>query len=132
MDISPARKVPLFVCGGVDALTGCIPYLMALAKLSEVAIVEALPEDADAPVAVIGEIRLMLKVEIDLAAETERLSREIARLEDEIAKARAKLANERFVARAPTQVVEQEKKRLSDFTAALEKLMPRLERLRHA
>ncbi|GHU29530.1 valine--tRNA ligase [Betaproteobacteria bacterium] len=130
MNLSPARKVPLIASGDAEALKRCAPYLMALAKLSEVQIVERLPEDANAPIAVVGEIRLMLKIEIDIAAETERLAKEIARLESEITKARAKLANESFVARAPAQVVEQEKKRLADFSATLEKLEPQLERLR--
>ncbi|MDR0440045.1 MAG: class I tRNA ligase family protein, partial [Candidatus Accumulibacter sp.] len=129
MGISPARRMPLFASGDAETLTRCAPYLKALGKLSEVRIVERLPDDADAPVAVAGEIRLMLKVEIDVAAEIERLGKEIARLESEIAKANAKLANERFVARAPAEVVEQEKKRLADFTATLEKLKPQLERL---
>jgi len=130
MNISPAQKVPLIASGNAEILERCAPYLKALAKLSEVQIVESMPEDANAPVAVVGEIRLMLKIEIDVAAETERLSKEIARLEGEITKATAKLANESFVARAPAQVVEQEKKRLADFAATVEKLKPQLERLK--
>jgi valyl-tRNA synthetase len=130
MGISPAQKVPLNASGDTEVLQRCARYLKALAKLSEVQIVEQMPEDANAPIAVVGEIRLMLKIEIDVAAETERLAKEIARLEGEIVKATAKLANESFVARAPAQVVEQEKKRLADFSATVEKLKPQLARLK--
>jgi valyl-tRNA synthetase len=64
----------------------------------------------------------MLKIEIDVAAERERLDKEIARLANEVTKTKAKLDNESFVARAPAAVVEQEKKRMSDFSATLVQL----------
>ncbi len=129
MNLSPAQKVPLIASGNADALAGFAPYLKALAKLADVQIVDTLPDDANAPTAVVGETRLMFRIEIDVAAESERLAKEIARLEGEIVKARAKLGNESFVARAPAPVVEQEKKRLADFVATVEKLKPQLERL---
>jgi valyl-tRNA synthetase len=129
MNLSPAQKIPLVASGDKEALGDFAIYLKALAKLSEIEIVATMPERANAPIAVVGETRLMFKIEIDVAAESERLAKEIARLEGEIVKARAQLGNESFVARAPAQVVEQMKKRLADFVATVEKLRPQLARL---
>jgi valyl-tRNA synthetase len=130
MQLSPAVKVPLIMQADQrEGLAGFAPYLQALAKLSEVQVVEALPE-SPAPVSVVGEIKLMLKVEIDVAAERERIGKEIARLEGEIAKAETKLGNESFVARAPAQVVAQEKERLAAFKATLEKLREQFGKLK--
>jgi valyl-tRNA synthetase len=80
-------------------------------------------------VAVQGDARLALHVEIDVAAEKERLTKEIKRLEGEIVKAQAKLGNESFVARAPAAVVEQEKQRMADFGATLERVQQQFNRL---
>jgi valyl-tRNA synthetase len=132
MQLSPAVRVPLILeaadAEGKAQLQSCAPYLQALAKLSEVLVVDALPE-SPAPVLVIGQVKLMLKVEIDVAAERERMNKEIARLEGEIVKATAKLGNESFVARAPAQVVAQEKERMAGFGATLVKLREQLTKL---
>ena len=133
MNLSPATKVPLIIAARKseqDALTDAAPVLKALAKLTDVRFVETLPTDALAPVAVLGNIQLMLEVEIDVPAEIARLEKEISRLEGEIKKAEGKLGNASFVDRAPPAVVEQERQRMADFGTTLTMLKPQLEKLK--
>jgi valyl-tRNA synthetase len=115
--------VPAVALGDTTVLAELAPYLAVLARLTEVAIVaDALPQ-SPAPVQNVGDYRLMLKIEIDVAAECARLDKEIARLKGEIAKAEGKLGNASFVDKAPAAVVAQEKERLAGFKATLEKLL---------
>ncbi|MBA4113593.1 MAG: valine--tRNA ligase [Verminephrobacter sp.] len=133
MNVSPATRLPLYAVGDAEFLRGAAPVLQALAKLSEVKVFDDEAQWAQAaqaaPVAMAGEARLCLHMEIDVAAEKARLSKEAARIEGEMTKARAKLSNEAFVAKAPAAVLDQEKKRLADFGATLERLQGQLARL---
>jgi valyl-tRNA synthetase len=137
MNVSPAQRLPLYALAETPAeaefLRGAAPVLQALAKLSELKVFDdeaAWTAAAQAaPVAVVGNARLALYVEIDVAAERARLGKEIARIEGEIAKANGKLGNESFVARAPAAVIEQERQRLADFSTTLERLKSQLLRL---
>ncbi|WP_290867637.1 valine--tRNA ligase [Aquabacterium sp.] len=132
MNLSPAERMPLLTTGDAAFITQAAPIIKALGKLSEVKLLDdaAFAEaTAMAPVAVQGEARLALHVEIDVEAEKARLGKEVTRLEGEIAKAQAKLGNESFVARAPAAVVEQEKARVADFTASVERIKAQLSRL---
>ncbi|HRQ05988.1 MAG TPA: valine--tRNA ligase [Nitrosomonas halophila] len=130
MKLSPAERVPLLIEGEAAVLAGFAPYMLALARLSEVDIPPAGLPDTDAPVAIAGEFKLMLKIEVNVAEERERLNKEIRRLEAEIGKASAKLDNPSFVERAPERVVQQEKDRLAAFSATLEKLNQQMQKLR--
>ncbi|MGO4606424.1 valine--tRNA ligase [Variovorax sp. 2RAF20] len=137
MNVSPATRLPLYAVAddaeGAAFLRASAPVLQALAKLKEVKVFD---DEASwsaaaeaAPVAVVGAARLCLHMEIDKAAEKLRIGKEIARIEGEIAKVNGKLGNEAFVAKAPPAVIEQERKRLADFTAMLERLRDQLVRL---
>ena len=68
-------------------------------------------------------------MEIDVVAEKARIGKEISRHETEIARSNAKLSNAAFVAKAPSAVIEQERKRIAEFSATLDKLRGQLRRL---
>ena len=130
MSLSPGVRVPLYAIGDAAFIAQAEPLLKALARLSDITV---FADDAafaqatrTAAVAVQGESRLALHVEVDVKAETERLGKEIARLQGESAKAAAKLANAGFVARAPASVVAQEQQRVAEFTATLARLQSQL------
>ena len=129
MGIAPSQKLPLVAVGDGERLRAVAPYLQSLSKLSGVEVADALPANSAAPVQVVGETRLMLEVQIDAAAERERVGKEIARLEGEVAKANAKLSNASFVERAPAAVVAQERERVAAFGRTLERLREQLVRL---
>jgi valyl-tRNA synthetase len=137
MNVSPATRLPLFVLTHSSAETefwkATAPVLQALAKLNEVRLFEdeaAWSQAAQAaPVAMVGDARICLHMEIDLAAEKIRLGKEVLRLEGEIAKAQGKLSNEAFVAKAPPAVIDQERKRMADFAETVTKLQEQLKRL---
>ena len=137
MNISPATKVPLYILVGNEEERAFIehmaPVLKSLAKLQDIKVFsdesawQAAAENA--PVAVLGESRVCLFIEIDKAAESARLGKEALRLETELAKAQAKLRNEAFVAKAPAKVIEQEQQRIQEFASTLLKIKDQLKRL---
>ena len=133
MGLAPGARVPLYVRGDDAFVAEAAPLLQALARLSEVRRFD--DDDAfaaatrSAAVAVSGAARLALHVEVDVGAERERLGKEIARLEAELGKARAKLANPSFTERAPAAVVAQERQREADFRTSIARLAEQLARL---
>ena len=132
MKLPPSQKLPLLISGDEAECLAAAPYLQQLARVEPVEHVESLEQEAKgsvAPVAIVGDFKLMLKVEIDVKAERERLEKEAARLMGEVKKCEGKLSNERFVSKAPAAVVDVERKRLADFTALLAKVTEQLARL---
>jgi valyl-tRNA synthetase len=133
MALSPGDKRPLMTIGDAAFIDSAAPLLLALGKISQVRTFDDEAAFVSAtrmlPVAVVGDVRLALQVEIDVVAEKARLAKEIARLQVEIAKVQSQLANENFVARAKPEVVEQMRERLADFTQALSRLEDQAARL---
>ena len=133
MGVSPATRMPLFALGQAEFMRANAAVLQSLAKLSEVKVFddEATWQTAaqSAPVAVVGETRLCLFMEVDVEAEKARLQKEAARLDNEITRAGVKLSNEAFVAKAPPQVIAQERQRVDDFTAMQAKIRAQLAHL---
>jgi valyl-tRNA synthetase len=133
MSLSPAERMPLLTHGDAAFVTAAAPLLKALAKVSEVQVIadEAAFTQATkmSPVAVQGDVRLALHVEIDVEAERERLGKEITRLEGEIVKAGNQLGNQNFVSRAKPEVVEQMRVRLAGFIETVARMKAQREQL---
>ena len=133
MSLSPGDRVPLLTLGDETFVRSATPVLQALARLADVRVLDGDAAFAAAtqstPVALCGDLRLALHVQIDVAVEQVRLDKEISRLQGEIVKAEAKLSNESFVARAKASVVDQERARLADFRQALASLQDQRSRL---
>jgi valyl-tRNA synthetase len=126
--VSPAEKVALIAAGDTGLVARNAAAMQAIARLSEVRVVDALPA-GPAPAAVSGNTRLMLDIKVDIDAERARMTKEVDRIAGEIGRANAKLSNESFTARAPATVVQQERDRVAGFEATLAKLKEQLAQL---
>ena len=129
MGIAPNIKAPLFVEGSAE-LEGLLKYLPSLTRLTEAKLVESLPEAEDAPVAVCNGARLMLKVEIDKAAETARLSKEAEKLQKALDKLNAKLSKPGYTEKAPAHLVEKDKADLAELEDKMAKVKAALGKLK--
>lgn len=129
MGIAPNVKAPLFVEGSAE-LEGLLKYLPSLTRLTEAKLVDSLPESEDAPVAVCNGARLMLKVEIDKAAETARLSKEAEKLQKALDKLNAKLSKPGYTEKAPAHLVEKDKADLAELEDKMAKVQTQLAKLK--
>lgn len=129
MGIQPNVKAPLFV-ESADDLADHLKYLPMMTRLTEARQVAALPESEDAPVAVCNGARLMLKVEIDKAAETARLSKEAEKLQKALDKLNAKLSKPGYTEKAPAHLVEKDKADLAELEDKMAKVQNQLAKLK--
>jgi len=135
MDISPGKALPVLMEGaGADDLRFADANGLTLARVGRVESVTALQDDEDAPpaaTALVGSMRLLVPMAglIDVEAERARIGKQRDKVNAELEKAGAKLANENFVNNAPEAVVTQEKERVAAFEEQLEQLDEQLKRL---
>ena len=129
MGIQPNVKAPLFV-ESADDLADYLKYLPMMTRLTEAQQVAALPESEDAPVAVCNGARLMLKVEIDKAAETARLSKEAEKLQKALDKLNAKLSKPGYTEKAPAHLVAKDKADLAELEDKMAKVQNQLAKLK--
>ena len=136
MNIPPATLMPLMLAGAapetIQRARRWSDVIKRLARLADISFVDRAPDGA-MQLLVRGEIAaLPLKGVIDLSAEKARLDKEMAKVEADIKRVDAKLSNEKFVANAPEEIVEEEKEKREEAVARKAKILEALERLRRA
>jgi len=136
MNITPATLTPL-VLAAASAETKARAQrwndvVKRMARLADISFADRAPEGA-VQLLVRGEtVALPLKGVIDLSAEKTRLDKEIAKADADIKRVDAKLGNEKFVANAPEEIVEEEKEKREAAVARKAKILEALERLKNA
>ena len=133
MNVPASAQMPLVLIGvGADVRARAergFDTLKRLARVSDVSFADAAPANSAQMIVRGSVIALPLEGTIDIGAERVRLTKEIGKLEGEVKKIDAKLGNADFVARAPDEVVEENRERRSDSISRIEKMTAALERL---
>ena len=136
MNIPPSTLTALVLSGTSAETRERVPrwsdVIKRMARLSEISFADRAPEGS-VQLLVRGEVAsLPLKGVIDLSAEKARLDKELAKADADIKRVDAKLANEKFVANAPEEVVEEEKEKREAASARKAKILEAMERLKNA
>ena len=135
MNVPPATKIPVIMSlpntNGVDELEAIAPLVSGLVRASEITVGIAVNPPAASGSAVVGAVEVFIPLEgiIDLDVERGRLEKEVAKFEKLVKSMNGKLANEKFIANAPTDVVKKERERLAEYGDTLERLRDSLQRI---
>ncbi|MGD9068536.1 MAG: valine--tRNA ligase, partial [Methyloceanibacter sp.] len=136
MNVPAGRKVPLVIAGATDRtrerVAAHLETVSRLARIESIDFAETPPAGSVQIVLDEATIALPLQGVIDIDAEADRLKREIDKVGAEITQIDAKLANDKFVSRAPQHVVEEQRERKADAEAMATKLAQALKRLEAA
>jgi valyl-tRNA synthetase len=135
MNIAPSKALPVLVTNASERDRAWIeqarPYLDFLARTESITVLADPAEAPESAIALVGEMKLLIPMAglIDQDAELQRLDKEIAKLRSDIERIEGKLANPSFAAKAPAAVVQKERDRRGEQTAALENLTAQRERI---
>ncbi|WP_299976135.1 valine--tRNA ligase [uncultured Pseudoteredinibacter sp.] len=135
MNISPAKDLPLYFANGSSEdqrrLEENRQFLLKLASLEKITWLNPGDEAPMSATALVGDMEILVPMAglIDKDAETARLNKEIEKLEKEVSRTQGKLNNEKFVGKAPAEVVQKEKDKLADYEAALAKLKDQAQKI---
>ncbi|MEO6696890.1 MAG: class I tRNA ligase family protein, partial [Gammaproteobacteria bacterium] len=129
MNIAPAKTLPVLLQNGSEQdrawLDNNRPYLTTLARLEHITWLESAVTAPESATALVGAMKVLIPLAglIDKQAELTRLNQEIEKVRKDLSRSESKLANPDYVSRAPAAVVEEEQRRITDFTTTLEKLV---------
>ena len=135
MDIAPGKPLPVFLDGlnsqDKQWLDNNQHYLLSLAKLAGIEVLEPNATVPESAVALVGEMKVLIPIAglIDKDAELARLSKEMSKLQNEIKRLSGKLKNQGFVAKAPEAVVAKEREKLAGYQSALHNLETQYEKI---
>ncbi len=135
MDIAPGKPLPVFLDGlspqDKQWLDNNQHYLLSLAKLSSIEVLDPNATAPESAVALVGEMKILIPIAglIDKDAELARLSKEVGKLQNEIKRLSGKLSNQGFVAKAPEAVVAKEREKLAGYQTALTNLETQYEKI---
>lgn len=136
MDIAPSKALPVLLQkGGTDDEQKWQQHhslITSLARLDNVTWLDGNAKAPESAIALVGDMQILIPLAglIDKEAELSRLNKEMDKLNRELAKCTAKLDNPKFTERAPANIVEKERQRVADMTAALQQLEAQAARIR--
>ncbi|HAU93550.1 MAG TPA: valine--tRNA ligase [Alteromonas sp.] len=128
MDIAPSKPLPALlrnVSSEDERRLGISrTFIDRLARLESTAVLKEGEEAPASAAAVVGEMEILIPMAglIDKEAELARIAKAMGKLEQDVARFKGKLSNEKFVSNAPEAVIEKEKAKLADSESQLAKL----------
>ncbi|MCA1805399.1 MAG: valine--tRNA ligase [Xanthomonadaceae bacterium] len=135
MNIEPRKPLPVLLADGSELdktrLAGQRTYVESLARTGSITWLESSDEAPESATALVGEMKLLIPMAglIDKDAELARLGKEIAKREQDLEKLIAKLADDRFVGKAPAAIVDKERARAAEVRVALENLQAQRDKI---